>query len=247
MSEIAVEREGQGPEVVLVHGGATPRATWDSLLGLARRWTLIMPYRRGFAPSPVERQDFEADALDLAPLLSGGVHLVAHSYGGLGSLIAAARGPASVRSLAIIEVPLFYLAEDDPDVAELQRLGDEFLSRGLESDPVALRAYMRIAGVEEIPEGPLPERMAAWVRRATGGRLAGEARPDLEALRGAGVPSLVASGGHSPANERICDALASELRAERLVVEGAGHFVQRDRRFLERLVGHLEEAESRER
>jgi hypothetical protein len=35
----------------------------------------------------------------------------------------------------------------------------------------------------------------------------------------------VASGGHAPALERICDALATELRAERLIAPGAGHFV----------------------
>jgi hypothetical protein len=36
---------------------------------------------------------------------------------------------------------------------------------------------------------------------------------------------MVASGGHSEALERICDALANQLDAERVVAAGAGHFV----------------------
>jgi len=37
---IAVVREGSGPEVLLVHGGASPRSTWTGLGHLARRWQL---------------------------------------------------------------------------------------------------------------------------------------------------------------------------------------------------------------
>jgi hypothetical protein len=36
---------------------------------------------------------------------------------------------------------------------------------------------------------------------------------------------MVASGGHTEALERICDALAEALGAERVVATGAGHFV----------------------
>ena len=74
-------------------------------------------------------------------------------------------------------------------------------------------------------EGPLPEEVAHGVRRAHGGRLPGEARLDLGVLREAGIPALVASGGHTPGLEKICDALAAELDAQRLVAPGAGHFV----------------------
>jgi hypothetical protein len=54
-------------------------------------------------------------------------------------------------------------------------------------------------------------------------------------LRDAGVPSLVASGGHAPALERICDGLAGALDAERVVFAGAGQapgFADRFERFL---------------
>jgi pimeloyl-ACP methyl ester carboxylesterase len=244
MGEIFVRREGGGPEVVLVHGGASPERTWAALGELAARWTLVIPYRRGYEPSPPGRHDFELDATDLAPLLGVEVHLVTHSYGGLGALIAAGRKPGSVRSLTLIETPLFCVAPEDPEVVELQRLGDEFLLRGLEAEPRGLREFLAIAGVEGLTEeGPLPARVARAVRRSQGGRSPGEARPDLGALREAEVPVLVASGGHSGAQERICDRLAEELRAQREVFCGAGHFVQEAPGFGARLEEHLRAAE----
>jgi hypothetical protein len=57
------------------------------------------------------------------------------------------------------------------------------------------------------------------------------------------VPALVASGGHSEAQERICDRLADKLGAQREVFRGAGHFVQEAPGFGARLEGHLKAAE----
>ena len=54
-------------------------------------------------------------------------------------------------------------------------------------------------------------------------------------LREAGIRSLVASGGHAEGLERTCDALAAELRAERVVAAGAGHFVAAAPGFADRL------------
>jgi predicted metal-binding membrane protein len=59
------------------------------------------------------RQDFAVDADDIFPLLSSRPHVVAHSYGVLGTLIAAAQRPEDVRSLALIEPPLYDLVPGD--------------------------------------------------------------------------------------------------------------------------------------
>jgi len=243
MPEIAVTRKGTGRELLLVHGGASPRATWEALWPLAARWTLVIVHRRGYPPSPGGDHDFDLDAADLAPLLESRPHVVAHSYGTLGALIAAAGNPGGVRSLTVIEPPLFYLVPGDPEVERLQRMGDEVLTHGLEADSRTLRDFLVLAGAPEVPDGPLPPHLAHGVRRAHGGRLPGEARPSLGTLRDAGVRSLVASGGHLEAFERICDALASELRARRVVVPGAGHFAQRAPGFLGQLTDHLSAAE----
>jgi pimeloyl-ACP methyl ester carboxylesterase len=235
---VCVIREGSGPEVLLIHGGASPRTTWGTLDSLEPRWTLALVHRRGYPPSPPPLgggHDFGVDASDLAPLLDSRPHVVAHSYGVLGTLIAASRAPTRVRSLTLIEPPLFYLVPGDADVAHLERMGNAVLTHGLDADPAMLREFLRLAGAPDVDEGPLPEEVATGVRRAHGGRLPGEARPALEVLRDAGVPTLVASGGHAPALERICDALAVELHAERLVAPGAGHFVAAAPGFADRL------------
>jgi pimeloyl-ACP methyl ester carboxylesterase len=243
---ICVIREGSGPEVLLVHGGASPRTTWSALDSLKSRWTLTLVHRRGYPPSPPPASaghDFDVDASDLAALLDSRPHVVAHSYGVLGTLIAASRTPDRVRSLTLIEPPLFYLVPGDADVARLEHIGNAVLTHGLDTDATMLREFLRLAGAPGVDEGPLPEEVANGVRRAHGGRLPGEARPALDVLRDARVPALVASGGHAPAPEKICDALATELRAERLVAPGAGHFVAAAPGFAARLEGFLASVE----
>jgi pimeloyl-ACP methyl ester carboxylesterase len=238
MDAVAVVREGEGPEVVLVHGGASPETTWGALASLRARWTLARVHRRGYPPSPPPpegRQDFEVDAADIGSLLDARPHVVAHSYGVLGPLIAAARDPARVRSLTLIEPPLHHLVPGDPEVARLERMGNAVLTHGLETDPATLREFLCLAGAPGVGDGPLPEGVARGVRRAQGARLPGEARPALEPIRAAGIPSLVVSGGHAPALERICDALAAALAARRLVAPGAGHFVAAAPGFIDRL------------
>jgi pimeloyl-ACP methyl ester carboxylesterase len=238
VSAIAVVREGAGSEVVLVHGGASPATTWAPLASLKARWTLALVHRRGYPPSPPPRgrgQDFETDAADLLGLLDSRPHIVAHSYGVLGALIAATHRPAFVRSLTLIEPPLYYLVPGDSEVARLERMGNSVLMHGLETDASTLREFLRLAGAPGVDDRPLPDAVAHGVRRAQGSRLPGEARPALDLLRNAGIPSLVASGGHACALERICDALATALRAERLVAPGGGHFVAGAPGFTDRL------------
>ncbi len=236
---IAVSRTGTGPEVLLVHGGASPQTTWSGLERLSQRWTLTFAYRRGYPPSPPPpdgRQDFELDAADLEPLLDSRPHLVGHSYGGVSAALAAIRKPAQVRSLTLIE-PALFLPTDDPEVARFARLGDEFLANGLATEPGRLREFLTISGALVPAEGPLPQDVVRGVRRAQGSRPPSEAHPPLQVLREAGIPSLVASGDHHPAIERMCDAVGAALGAERVMCPGAGHFVAAAPGFAD----HLEE------
>ncbi len=238
MDEIVVIGEGEGPEVLLVHGGASPATTWSGLESLRDRWTLVTAHRRGFPPSPPPpdgRQDFDLDATDLMPLLERRPHVFAHSYGALGALIAAAERPAQVRSLTLIEPPLFHLLPDDSELMRFQRMGDEVLAQGLDADPATLRGFLRVAGSPVPESGPLPEAVVQAVNRAHGSRSPSDARPRLDVLREAGIPVLVASGDHAAFLERAADALAVELHAERLVAPGAGHFVAAAPGFADRL------------
>ncbi len=224
---ITVIRQGKGPEILLVHGGAGPETTWSGLKELKERWTLMFAYRRGFSPSPDPpdgHQDFEIDATDICELLDTRPHLVAHSYGGVAAAIAATRRPTQVRSLTLLEPALFY-PTDDPEVTRFQRMGDQVLTDGLDAEPTMLREFLKIAGAPVADDGPLPDEVARSVRRAQGSRPPSQARPPLTLIRDAGIPALVASGGHHPAAERICDAAATGLGAQRLIASGAGHFV----------------------
>ncbi|WP_067813954.1 alpha/beta fold hydrolase [Nocardia inohanensis] len=249
MDTLAIFERGQGPDVVLVHGGAGPKTTWAGMDSLTFRWKLVQVYRRGFDPSPPAadgRQDFLVDAEDLAAIFRARrPHVVAHSYGTLGTLLAAGRAPETVRSLTLIEPPLYYLAADDPAVARLKFVGDMVLTEGLDSDPEALREFLVLSGAPGIGGGELPAQVASSVRRALGGRLPGEARPELAALRAAAVPALVASGAHTPALESICDGLAAALGAQRVVAPGAGHFVAAAPGFTDRLDRFLTGADGR--
>ncbi len=242
---VAVITAGHGPEILLVHGGASPSTTWGSLAPLTARWTLILMHRRGYPPSPPEQgegHDFDVDADDIAELLTNRPHLVAHSYGALGALIAAERLPESVRSMTLIEPALHNLVPRDPLVARFEQIGNDVLTHGLETDSATLREFLRIAGATDVTDGPLPDHVARGVRRAHGSRPPGDARIDLAVIRNAEIPTLVASGGHNEAIERICDAASLQLGGERLVLSGAGHFVMRTAGFANRLERFLASA-----
>ena len=226
-SALQVRSEGAGPDVLLIHGGAGPETTWAGVEGLAARWAMRYVYRRGYGQSPAPvggRQDWEVDGVGIVPLLGERTHLVAHSYGCHGVLHAGVAAPARVASLTLIEPPVYFLNPGDPEIERFAVIGDEVLTEGEHADPAHLREFLGVAGVP-VDDGPLPDAVLAGVRRAHGGRLPSESRPDLEAIRNAGIPVLVASGHHMPGMERICDALAAALDGERLRAPGAGHFV----------------------
>lgn len=120
-STLHVERLGSGPPVLFVHGSVGGgESTWSEQQPLAERWTLLLLDRPGYGSNPpVEREDFDVDAGHVAELLGDGVHLVGQSYGGVVSLLAAARRPEAVRSLTVIEPPAFAVAAGRPEVDEL--------------------------------------------------------------------------------------------------------------------------------
>ena len=69
-----------------------------------------------------------------------------------------------------------------------------------------------------------------------------EAELPLARLRSLRFPKLVVSGAHHPAFDAVCDVLQRELGAERAILPGAGHSVQRAPGFNERLMDFLARA-----
>jgi pimeloyl-ACP methyl ester carboxylesterase len=236
-----VEVLGSGPRIVLVHGSvAAGMQAWEAQRPLADRYTLVVPTRGGYPPNPpLDRIDFEDQALELAELVEPGDHLVGHSYGGVVSLLAAARRADALRSLTVIEPPAFGVALGHPAVVA-------FLDaiRSASTEPRAyLELFLPLVGSATRLPDPLPERLELGGRAAIAERPPNEADIPLAALRAASYPKLIISGAHSPAFDAVCDVLEQELGAERAVVPGAGHSVARAPGFNDVLTAFLTRAD----
>ena len=220
-----MHRWGSGPPVVLVHGATLGgRYTWIAQRPLAQRWTLVAPDRLGYGPGQAGLgEDVEADAPHVAELLGDGAHLVGFSSGGVVSMLAAARRPAAVRSLTLIEPPAWSLASGDPVVAERVRQLDAV--RDEPDDAARLRRFYDGVGIDVPLPDPLPEPLLAGSRAF--GRIAPLSAVEIpvEALAAAPFPKLVVTGGHDAAFDAVAAVLIERLDAMRAVVPGARHAV----------------------
>ncbi|QBS41265.1 alpha/beta fold hydrolase [Nocardia sp. CS682] len=219
---------GAGPPVVLVHGGILGgRGAWRAQRPLTSRWTLLAPDRPGHGETPATgRQDFESDARLIAEqLLDQPVHLVGLSYGAIVSMYAAAQRPEHIRSLTIVEPPLFGIARGNPAVDAAGAATRELIENVELPPEVALPRFFDIVGAPVALADPIPPVLLDGMRRLQGARPPDEAAPPMDRLRAVGFPILVISGGHLESNEIICDAIAEQTGAERAVCPGMGHLV----------------------
>jgi pimeloyl-ACP methyl ester carboxylesterase len=231
--------------LVLVHGSVVgARATWAVQQPLAEQFELVVVERPGFPPNPpVDRVDFESDATLVAELLEPGDHLVGHSYGGVISMLAAAQRPAAVRSLAVIEPPATRVAAGNPAVDAFAAAGEALYAAGAGDDPETfLRRFLPAVGSSLDPPSPLPPELEQGARALQVERGPWEAEIPLDVFAAAPFPKLVFSGNHSLAFDGICDVLQERLPAQRVVLEGFGHTVQRHPDFNDRLADFVERA-----
>ena len=243
------ERLGDGPPVLFIHGDIVgPALTWRKQRELAERWSLIIPSRPGFGRSPpLERNDFEIEAPMFAELLGDGAHLVGHSYGAVIALLVAARRPEAVRSLTVSEPGCLQVAAGNPAADEMIANGERLFGHAssIPSEDF-LRLFRGGAGSAFGTPDELPHELLHGVELLKRERPPWEAEIPLERLAAAGFPVLVASGGHSPAFEAVCDSLAQSLGAERVVITGRGHTVpSTGAPYNERLESFLTAAEAR--
>ncbi|MFD5590855.1 alpha/beta fold hydrolase [Streptomyces griseorubiginosus] len=194
------DRGGGGADTpaLFVHNiftwGDDPEYGFAGQRPLAADRRLLLMDRRGYGDSPdTARGDFEVDAGDVVELLDSGAHLVGHGNGGVITLLAAARRPDLVRSLALVQPSAFTAAADRPLVAALlDRV------RGLAptvADDVTPERFLRESTESvglPVPE-PTPRRLRA-VATSMRERPTWQAEIPLEAIRGAGVPVLVICG-----------------------------------------------------
>jgi pimeloyl-ACP methyl ester carboxylesterase len=216
------------PRLLLVHGSVVnAELTWSAQKTLADRFEIVAPNRRGFPPGPdVESVDFEDEAVWLQPFLEPGTHVVGHSYGGVIALLAVAKQPEIVRSLTVIEPPALGVARGRPAVDEFVERTEEQWTNGPRDPAEFLHGFLALVG-SSIPPGNFSPELLQGARTLMVERSPAEAVIPFDELGPAPFPKLVVSGGHSPAFEAVCDVLEERLGAERAVLPGAGHSVQR--------------------
>jgi pimeloyl-ACP methyl ester carboxylesterase len=235
------------PRLLLVHGSVVNAdLTWAAQRPLAERFELVLPNRRGFPPGPeVERVDFADEAVWLEQFLEPGTHLVGHSYGGVIALLAAAAHPGLLRSLSVVEPPAFGIAAGRPSVDALVERLERHWRDGPREPAAFLRGFLALVG-SSLPPGRLTPELLQGARTLMVERSPAEAEIPLDELARAPFPVLVVSGGHHPAFDAVCDVLAERLGAERAVLPGAGHSVQRlGPPFNTLLASFVERAEAR--
>jgi pimeloyl-ACP methyl ester carboxylesterase len=243
--------------------------TWSAQKPLADRFEIVAPNRRGFPPGPdVERVDFDDEAVWLEQFLDAGsaagqagdarledpgafgagepgTHLVGHSYGGVIALLAAARNPDPLRSLTVIEPPAFGIARGTAAADEFMTRIEEHWTNGPRDPGEFLRGFLGLVG-SSTPVGDFTPELLQGARTLMVERPPSEAVIPFDELAGTPFPKLVVSGGHSAAFDAVCDVLEERLGAERAVLPGAGHSVQRlGEPFNEVLTTFVERAEAR--
>lgn len=207
MAGLHVEVHGaeDAEPAVLVHGSfGWGLDTFPKQLALADAHRIVLVDRTGYGGTPPgPGAGWTVDGPRLVDLLAelGPAHLVGQSYGAVVALVAAGQRPHLVRSLVVIEPPLYRLADDDPAVtpvlAAARRLAEA-------APALATREFVR-QWVTEVM-GRSAERADAWM--ATWGpqdhaaadttrqeALASDAPIRYETLRQATWPKIVACGG----------------------------------------------------
>lgn len=237
---------GEGKPAVFVHGSfGWAEETWREQRPLGEHYRLLLVDRRGFGESPPDgRVDFDRDADDVAALLDSAAHLVGHSYGGVVTLLAAARRPDAVRSLTLIEPPAFGVARGVPAVEQLiADIADAIVATDDPSEYRSrfLRAFGYPAEAVDLAGRALEAARASHLERPPW-----EAEIPLDDLAAAGVPVLLVQGDWCPAPtsararagaafKAVCDVLDERLNAQRAIFPAAHNAQRLGRLFNDRL------------
>jgi pimeloyl-ACP methyl ester carboxylesterase len=225
-----VDHAGEsGPVVLLVHGSIAPGwQTWEAQRPLADAYRLIVPHRSGYPPNaPLDRIDFEVQAVEIAELIAPGTHVVGHSYGGIVTLFAAALVPDRIASLTVIEPPAFGLVRTDPAVVGIMEQLIPIFADPNQTPREFVERFAPVAGATPVLPDPLPPALEASIRATMRERPPWEAVIPLDVLATTRFPKLVFSGDHSAAFDAVCDMIGTRLAAERVVILGRKHSVQR--------------------
>lgn len=129
-TEIAYRREGEGPPLVLLHGGSGTHESFDALVPhLCEEYTVIRPDRRGRGESSdSEDYSLQREVEDLAVVLDAvdrPATVFGHSFGGLVT-VAAALADVPMERLVLYEPAILVGESRDDNLADrMQNALDE--------------------------------------------------------------------------------------------------------------------------
>src|ERR687889_1290738 len=228
---IAYWRSGEGPPLVLVHGTAADHSRWASVLpAFEQRFTVYAIDRRGRGGSgdsddyAVERE-FENVAA-VVDSLGESVKLLGHSYGALCTLEAALLAK-NVRKLVLYDPGIEVAGQEIYPPEVIERL--EALLEADDRDGVVATTMREVAGlppetVEYMRSQPVWQaRVAAAHTIPRELRAVKAYRLDPERFRDLGVPTLLLSGGDSPAALRKAAEEVDEMLPDSRLVVMPGH------------------------
>lgn len=233
---IAYEKSGSGPPLVLIHGTSSERKRWKPVLpALESKFTVYAVDRRGRGGSG-DSDDYSLDReiADVATVLesidSEALNVVAHSYGALVTLEAVRRTSARVKKLVVYEPPIrFGERKLDPDEERYIAGQKERLARG-DREGVLETFYRRRSIQPEVIEKfraqpNWPDRLATAHTLTRENEAVRDYHFDHAAFRSFKVPTLLILGGDSVPLHHIA---AKELKQtlpnnELLVLEGQQH------------------------
>ncbi|MFO0596258.1 MAG: alpha/beta hydrolase [Myxococcaceae bacterium] len=233
------EVRGQGPAVVVVHGGGRRGKHYAPLAErLAPRFTVLTYDRRGRGGSsplpPGHCLQTEIDDLRALCELGGARHVFGHSAGAVITLEAARVLPFD--SVAVYEPPIGLERFTDlgwwPQFEAALAKGNEarafalFASRMRFGPPAWLPVAVLEVGVRFLMRSEQGRELAALMHAVPGDMaLAREVGADFERYRAVTVPVLLLGGGASPDYlPRSLDEVAARLpRVVRQVMPGQGH------------------------
>jgi pimeloyl-ACP methyl ester carboxylesterase len=230
---IAYWRSGEGPPLVLVHGTAADHGRWRPVLPVfEERFTVCAVDRRGRgASSDSDDYAIEREFEDLAAVvdaLGEPVNLLGHSYGALVALEAALL-TTNVSKLVLYD-PGIEVAGEEIYLHEVIERLETLLGAG-DRDGVVATTMREVAGLPpEVVE--YMRSQPAWQARVAAAhtiprelRAVKGYRFDPERFRDLGAPTLLLSGGESPAALiKAGEAVDEALPDSRIVVmPGHGH------------------------
>jgi pimeloyl-ACP methyl ester carboxylesterase len=221
---LAVECAGQGPSLVIVHGGIGDRTRWTPLFPhLTPSFTVCAMDRRGRGESgdspDYSLQKEVEDVLAVVNSRSGPVYLLGHSFGALCALEAAYRTD-KIQKLALYEPPL--QERIDPAlISKMERLiheGNSEQALLIFLEGIVMIAPREVAAMRARPSWPTQVASISSSMRQI--RAVAGYRFDADRVRTLNTPTLLLTGSEtaSPHLKQAIGVLMDSLPNRRLFV-----------------------------